>query len=60
MEKLADWLAGQSRHRGAKQHYIANQLIEIVGDAAVCESYYFCYIEFIGDPEFGGRRTPRQ
>ena len=58
VEKLADWLADKSRHRGAKQHYIANQLIEIVGDAAVCESYYFCYIEFTGDPEFGGRQDP--
>jgi hypothetical protein len=58
VDKLADWLADKSRHRGAKQHYIANQLIEIVGDAAVCESYYFCYIEFTGDPEFGGRQDP--
>jgi len=58
VEKLADWLADKSRHRGAKQHYIANQLIEIAGDAAVCESYYFCYIEFTGDPEFGGTEDP--
>jgi SnoaL-like domain len=58
VEKLADWLADKSRHRGAKQDCIANQLIEIVGDAAVCESYYFCYIEFTGDPQFEGRQDP--
>jgi hypothetical protein len=31
---------------------VANQLVEISGDNAVCESYYCCYIEFIDDPEF--------
>ncbi len=35
-----------------KQHYMANQLVEISGDEAVCESYYCCYIEFVDDPEF--------
>jgi hypothetical protein len=46
------WLAAKAKYRGAKQHYVANQLVEISGDNAVCESYYCCYIEFIGDPEF--------
>ena len=50
--ELASWLAGKAAHRGAKQHYVANQLVEIAGDEAVCESYYCCYIEFIGDPDF--------
>ena len=51
-EALAGWLAAKSKYRGAKQHYVANQLVEIAGDRAVCESYYCCYIEFIDDPEF--------
>ena len=50
--ELAAWLAARAKHRGAKQHYVANQLVEISGDDAVCESYYCCYIEFIDDPEF--------
>jgi hypothetical protein len=58
VEKLAEWLAEKSKNRGAKQHYIANQLIEIDGDVAACESYYFCYIEFVGDPEFSGDDEP--
>ncbi len=49
---LAGWLAEKAKYRGAKQHFVANQLVEIVGDNAVCESYYCCYIEFVGDPEF--------
>jgi SnoaL-like protein len=58
IEGLATWLSERSGRRGAKQHYIANQLVEIAGDTAVCESYYFCYIEFIGDPEFAGTDEP--
>jgi len=54
VERLAEWLADKSKNRGVKQHFIANQLVEIDGDQAVCESYYLCYIEFIGDEEFGG------
>ncbi len=50
--EFASWLAEKSKYRGAKQHYVANQLVEIVADSAVCESYYCCYIEFVGDPEF--------
>jgi hypothetical protein len=49
---LAAWLADKAKYRGRKQHFVANQLVEIVGDDAVCESYYCCYIEFIDDPEF--------
>jgi hypothetical protein len=51
-EEFAAWLAAKAKYRGAKQHYVANQLVEISGDNAVCESYYCCYIEFIDDPEF--------
>jgi hypothetical protein len=58
IEELATWLAERSKLRGAKQHYIANQIVEIACDDAVCESYYFCYIEFIGDPEFSGSDEP--
>ena len=54
-ENLADWLESNSQKRGAKQHFIANQTIEIAGDSAVCESYFLCYIEFIDDPEFGDK-----
>jgi hypothetical protein len=50
--EFANWLAAKAKYRGAKQHYVANQLVEIAGDDAVCESYYCCYIEFVGDPEF--------
>jgi hypothetical protein len=50
--ELAKWLAAKAAYRGAKQHFVANQLVDIVGDKAVCESYYCCYIEFVGDPEF--------
>jgi SnoaL-like domain len=50
--EFAAWLAEKAKYRGAKQHFVANQLVEIAGDDAVCESYYCCYIEFIGDPEF--------
>jgi SnoaL-like domain len=50
--EFAEWLAEKAKYRGAKQHYVANQLVEINGDRAVCESYYCCYIEFIDDPEF--------
>jgi hypothetical protein len=50
--ELASWLEAKSRSRRAKQHYVANQLVEIVGASAVCESYYCCYIEFVNDPEF--------
>ncbi len=60
VEKLADWLADKSRHRGAKQHYIANQLIEIVGDAAVCESYKSAISSSPATPSSGARRTPPQ
>jgi hypothetical protein len=51
-QEFASWLAEKSMYRGAKQHFVANQLVEISGDNAVCESYYCCYIEFVGDPEF--------
>jgi SnoaL-like protein len=51
-EEFAAWLAEKAKYRGAKQHYVANQLVEITGDDAVCESYYCCYIEFVDDPEF--------
>ncbi|MGW6159837.1 nuclear transport factor 2 family protein, partial [Streptomyces sp. NPDC055144] len=51
-EEFAAWLEEKSKYRGAKQHFVANQLVEISGDDAVCESYYCCYIEFVGDPEF--------
>jgi len=50
--EFAAWLSAKAKYRGAKQHYVANQLVEITGDDAVCESYYCCYIEFIEDPEF--------
>ena len=36
--EFASWLAAKSKYRGAKQHYVANQLVEISGDNAVCES----------------------
>ena len=49
---FAKWLAAKDAYRGAKQHFVANQLVEIAGDQAVCESYYCCYIEFVDDPEF--------
>jgi hypothetical protein len=58
VDELTDWLAEKSKKRRAKQHYIANQTMEIAGDVAVCESYYFCYIEFIDDPEFGDGNDP--
>lgn len=51
-EEFPAWLAKKAALRGAKQHFVANQLVEINGDEAVCESYYCCYIEFLGDPEF--------
>ena len=50
--EFAAWLAAKAKYRGAKQHFVANQLVEISGDDAVCESYYCCYIEFVDDPEF--------
>lgn len=50
--EFVQWLAAKDAYRGAKQHFVANQLVEIAGDKAVCESYYCCYIEFIDDPEF--------
>jgi SnoaL-like protein len=50
--EFSAWLAEKAKYRGAKQHFVANQLVEIAGDDAVCESYYCCYIEFIDDPEF--------
>jgi hypothetical protein len=50
--EFAEWLAEKAKYRGAKQHYVANQLVQINGDRAVCESYYCCYIEFIDDPDF--------
>ena len=34
--EFASWLAAKSKYRGAKQHYVANQLVEISGDNAVC------------------------
>jgi hypothetical protein len=58
VEEFAEWLANKSANRGAKQHYIANQLIEIAGDDAVCESYYLCYIEFTADREFADSDEP--
>jgi hypothetical protein len=58
IDELTDWLADKSKKRGAKQHYVANQTIEISGDVAVVESYYYCYIEFVNDPDFGGRDEP--
>lgn len=51
-KEFAEWLEAKSKYRGAKQHFVANQLVEIAGADAVCESYYCCYIEFVGDPEF--------
>ena len=58
VDELTEWLDEKSKKRGAKQHYIANQTIEISGDPAVCESYYLCYIEFVNDPEFCGGDEP--
>jgi hypothetical protein len=52
--QLAKWLEGKAASRGVKQHYVANQLIEIDGDDAVSEAYYLCYIEFRDDAEFAG------
>jgi hypothetical protein len=52
--RLAEWLEEKASSRGAKQHYVANQLIEIDGDRAVSEAYYLCYIEFLDDVEFAG------
>ncbi|HEX4395023.1 MAG TPA: nuclear transport factor 2 family protein [Mycobacterium sp.] len=52
--QLAKYLEDRASSRGAKQHYVANQLIEIDGDDAVSETYYFCYIEFIDDVEYAG------
>jgi hypothetical protein len=52
--QLAEWLEAKASSRGAKQHYVANQLIEIDGDRAVSEAYYLCYIEFLDDVEFAG------
>jgi SnoaL-like domain len=56
-DQLAQWLAEKASMRGAKQHYVANQLIEIDGDDAVSEAYYFCYMEFVDDIEFSGDGT---
>jgi hypothetical protein len=56
-EQLAQWLAEKASSRGAKQHYVANQLIEIDGDDAVSEAYYLCYIEFIDDIEYSDDGT---
>jgi hypothetical protein len=55
--ELAKYLEKKASSRGAKQHYVANQLIEIDGDDAVSEAYYFCYIEFVDDVEYGGDGT---
>jgi hypothetical protein len=55
--QLAQYLEEKASSRGAKQHYVANQLIEIDGDDAVSEAYYFCYIEFVDDAEYGGDGT---
>jgi hypothetical protein len=55
--QLAQWLEEKASSRGAKQHYVANQLIEIDGDDAVSEAYYLCYIEFVDDTEFAGDGT---
>lgn len=52
--ELAKYLEEKASSRGAKQHYVANQLIEIDGDDAVSEAYYLCYIEFVDDIEYGG------
>ena len=52
--QLAKYLEEKASSRGAKQHYVANQLIEIEGDDAVSEAYYLCYIEFVDDIEYGG------
>jgi hypothetical protein len=55
--QLAQSLADKASSRGAKQHYVANQLIEINGYDAVSEAYYFCYIEFVDDVEYAGVGT---
>jgi hypothetical protein len=55
--QLAKYLEGKASSRGAKQHYVANQLIEIEGDDAVSEAYYLCYIEFVDDIEYAGDGT---
>lgn len=52
--QLATYLEEKASSRGAKQHYVANQLIEIDGDDAVSEAYYLCYIEFVDDIEYAG------
>jgi hypothetical protein len=52
--QLAKYLEEKASSRGAKQHYVANQLIEIDGDDAVSEAYYLCYIEFVDDVEYAG------
>ena len=36
------YLEEKASSRGAKQHYVSNQLIEIDGDDAVSEAYYLC------------------
>jgi hypothetical protein len=55
--ELAAYLEGKASARGAKQHYVANQLIEVNGDDAVSEAYYLCYIEFVDDVEYAGDGT---
>ena len=56
--ELAAWLASKSKNRGAKQHFVANQLVEINGDDAVCESYYFLLYRVHRRPRVRGQRGP--
>jgi hypothetical protein len=41
--EFSDWVMGQLKSYERTQHIIANQLIELDGDAASCESYFHAH-----------------
>ena len=49
VSEFISWLDQHRGNRGAKQHLVGNSMIAINDDAAVCESYYICYIELLDD-----------
>jgi hypothetical protein len=63
IDDLVAWVLGVRAKHAIMQHVVANQHIEILDDAGVCESYFTAYRTSLADPgvlrTIGGRYVDR-